>query len=315
MPARTLVIVNPHSRNGATGRRLRALEQRMRAVLGAFEIEPTRAPRDAERIAREGVRAGVEQIVIAGGDGTTSEVVTGLLAAGLGGHVRLALLPLGTGGDLVRALGVPHDVDAALARIALGIERHVDAGRARFVDTAGREREAFFLNVASAGISGLVTALVNEAPKSLGGRLSFLLGTLRAIARHRPSLARVRVDGETFHEGPLVLVTAANGGWFGGGMHVAPGARLDDGLLDVTLIGGVSKLRLLRELPKIYAGTHLAADAVRSARGRVIEIEPLPAGAGSQDPIRIELDGEPLGRAPVRFEALPAALTLVGVDA
>lgn len=314
MPLRTLILVNPRSRNGATGRRLDALRGTLRAVLGELEIEATRGPRDAERIAREAARAGVERIVIAGGDGTTSEVVTGLLAAGLGAHVRLALLPLGTGGDLVRALGVPRDVEGALARIAAGKERSVDAGRARYRDAAGHERESYFLNVASAGISGLVTALVNEAPKSLGGTLSFLIGTLRGIARHRAVPARVVVDGRTIHEGPLVLATAANGRYFGGGMHVAPNALLDDGLLDVTLIGGVSKLRLLRELPKLYTGAHLGAEAVIADRGRTIEITPLASDAGA-DPIHIELDGEPLGRAPVAFEVVPGAVTLLGVDA
>ncbi len=313
MPAATLVIANPRSRSGATGRRIEALRSVLRRRLGEFEIESTRGPRDAERIAREAARAGVERLVVAGGDGTTSEVVTGLLAAGLGDAVQIALLPLGTGGDLARALGVPRDVDAALERIASGSPRRVDAGRARLRVADGSTRETFFLNVASAGLSGLVTALVNEAPKHLGGRVSFLIGTLRGIARFRPLPARVRVDGRVVHEGPLTLATAANGPCFGGGMRVAPNASLDDGVLDLTLIGDVSKGRLLRALPRIYAGTHLDLDAVIGARGASIEIEPLDRAAIAE--LRIEIDGEPLGFAPAAFDVMPKALTLIGVGA
>jgi len=90
------VIVNPRSRNGATGRRWGSLEQKLRAEFGAFESEFTRGPRDAERIAREGVRAGMERVLVAGGDGTLNEVASGLLGAGLGGYAQVGILPLGT---------------------------------------------------------------------------------------------------------------------------------------------------------------------------------------------------------------------------
>jgi YegS/Rv2252/BmrU family lipid kinase len=308
VPARTLVVVNPKSRGGGAGRRFAALEPRLRDALGPLEVERTRGPRDAERIAREGARAGVERIVVAGGDGTAGEVAAGVLGAGLGGACEIGLLPLGTGGDLARTLGLGRDPEAALAALAAGKRRAVDAGRARLRDRAGREATAWFLNEASAGISGLTTELVNSAPKQLGGRISFLLGTLRAIARYTFPGVCVSVDGEPRHEGPLSLATACNGRFFGGGMPIAPEARLDDGLLDVVLVPGFSRARLLRSLPSLYAGTHLAKAGVGFARGRRIELEPLGA-----DPVWIELDGEPLGTLPARIEVLPAALTLFGV--
>lgn len=303
------MIVNPASRNGATGQRIEAVAAKLRAGLGEVVLATTRGPRDAERIAREAVAGGAARIIVAGGDGTTSEVVTGLLAAGLGGRVSLALLPLGTGGDLVRALGVPRKLDDAIAAIARGKHRALDAGAVRFRDDAGAERELFFLNVTSAGMSGLVTSLVNDTPKALGGTLSFLLGTVRAIVRFRPAAARICVDGRVVHEGPLSLAAAANGRYFGGGMQIAPAARPDDGLLDVVWIEGRPKPWLLRRLPKLYTGSHLREEGVHATRGRVVEIDPV-AGA---PPLRIEIDGEPLGALPMRVEALPGALTLVGV--
>lgn len=307
---RVLVIVNPRSRGGATARRWPGVEAKLRQALGALEVEVTRGPRDAERIAREGVRAGVGLVVVAGGDGTISETAAGVLGADLGRYAEIAPLPLGTGGDFVRGLGLPTDVDAAIARIAAGKARRIDAGRISFHDQRGQPATTHFVNIASAGVSGLVTELVNRAPKALGGRLSFLIGTLRAIARWRAAPVRIRVDGETVHEGPLDLAAVANGSYFGGGMRVAPEARADDGRFDVISIRGSSRTRLLRHLPLLYEGRHVTLPDVASHRGVRVEIEPL----GSDAEVCIEVDGEPLGRLPARFELLPGALALRGLS-
>lgn len=306
MPARVLVVVNPTSRHGAAGRRFDALERRLRAGLGAdFEVARTRAPRDAERIAREGARAGAELLVVVGGDGTVSEVVSGLLSAGLGESARIGLVPFGTGGDLSRTLGIPRDPDAAIARLLEGEVRRLDAGRVRYLDRRGREATAWFLNIASLGLSGLVTELVNAAPKRLGGRLSFLIGTVRAIARWQSARVSLRVDGELLHDGPLDLAAAANGRYFGGGMHVAPRARPDDGLLDVVVVPRLGKARLLAKLPLIYRGSHLDRPEVGFARARRVEADAEPGR------VWIELDGEPLGTLPATIEILPGAVRFV----
>jgi YegS/Rv2252/BmrU family lipid kinase len=307
--SRTLVIVNPKSRGGATGRRWPAIEAKLRDALGSVEIERTRGPRDAERIAREGVRAGAEVVIAAGGDGTASEVVAGILGAGLGSYTELALLPLGTGGDLARGLGLAGSLDDAIARIAGGKSRPIDAGRATFTTRDGRELTTHFINIASLGVSGLVTQLVNDAPKTFGGRVSFFLGTVRAIARWRAVPVTIRLDGAVVHEGPLHLAAVANGRYFGGGMHVAPAARFDDGVFDLVVFRGEGgKGRLLRKFPLIYSGRHLALDEVKQHRGVVVE-------ASSHAELWLEIDGEPLGRAPARFECLPGALRLRGIDA
>ena len=306
MPGRVLVVANPTSRSGATRRALERAIEGLRQVLGPVEVEWTRGPRDAERIAREGVRAGVERVVVAGGDGTTSEVVTGVLAAGLGDRVELAVLPLGTGSDLIRTLGVPRDLELAIERIARGEARKIDAGRARFVDREGGERTTYFANVASLGMSALVTELVNRTSKALGGRLSFLAGTLRAIARYRPEEVTLRVDGKTVHEGPLTLAAAANGRYFGSGMQVAPEAVIDDGRLDLVVVAGVSKLRLLHELPRVYRGTHLGLRDVALHRGACVEAIAPPGRAW------VEIDGEPLGTLPARLDVMPGALRVIG---
>lgn len=300
------MVVNPRSQGGVTGRRWLDIERRLRSALGPLEVDRTRGPRDAERIAREGVRAGVERIVVAGGDGTLGGVVTGLLAAGLGGHAEIGLLPLGTGGDMARSLGIPRDVDAAIEVLVSGKLRGMDAGRVGLCDARGRQTTAYFANVASFGVSGLVVELVNRGRRFLPGGPSFLLGTLRALATYRAAPVTLRVDGETVFAGPLVLAAAANGRFFGGGMCVAPYARLDDGLLDVVVVPDRGKLGLLARLPKLYRGTHLESRAAQLHRGREIELD------AARDAVRLELDGEPIGCLPARIAVLPGAITLRG---
>lgn len=307
MRTRTLAIVNPCSQDGATGRRFGRVERRLREVLGPLEVEWTRAPRDAERLAREAVRAGVERLLVAGGDGTLSEVATGLLGAGLAEYARIGVLPFGTGGDFARTLGLPRQLEPAIACIAEGKVRRIDATRVTLQDDDGRERVCFGVNITSLGISALAAALTERSPRFVGGTGAFLLGTLRAILRHRSHPVTLRVDGEVVHEGPLILATAANGRYFGGGMLVCPQARCDDGRLDVVVVAGLSKAQLLARFYEIYRGTHLADPAVRSFRGRVIEA----LGPGA---VRLEIDGEPLGALPARIEVLEGALSLLAPE-
>jgi len=311
VPADCLVILNPQSGGGSAERRFAPLEGRLRDLLGPCELERSAGPRDAERLAREAVRAGVRRIVVAGGDGTLGEAVSGMLAAGPVGDVQLGLLPLGTGLDFARSCGIPRDPARALELLASGKPRPVDAGRIVLRDASGRERRLGFLNVASFGVSGLVVDLVNRGPKlpgssMLGARLSFLVGTLRALLRFRCRPVKLRVDGKLVFEGPLALCAVANGGWFGGGMHVAPEARLDDGLLEVIVVREMSTAGLVARLPKLYAGSHLGDSAVVSFRGRVVEAEAAPGE------IPVEVDGDPLGLLPARVEVVPGALSFLG---
>jgi YegS/Rv2252/BmrU family lipid kinase len=306
------VIVNPRSRSGATERRWKVAAPRLRSALGAVEVEHTRGPRDAERLAREGVRAGIERIVVAGGDGTLSEVASGLLAADLARYAQIGLLPFGTGGDFARSLGIPRDLDAAIDCLAAGGVRYVDAGRVTYCDLRGGERISYYVNVASFGVSGLAGQLVNDPGSRFhrfhrfGGRLAFAVAALRAIRRHRSAAVAIRVDGVSVYAGPLSLGVTANGRFFGGGMRIAPDACIDDGQLDVVVVPHLSASGLLARLPAIYRGTHLRGGAAVLHRGRVVE------AAAPSAAVLLELDGEPLGILPARFEVLPAALAMIG---
>jgi len=301
------VIANPVSGGGRTPRVLSRIEARLDEAFGPLERVWTRVPGEAARLAGEAARSGVACVIVAGGDGTLREVACGILGSGRGAEVEIVPLPLGSGGDWLRSLEIPRRADLAVERLREGKTRAVDAGRVTYTARDGRPASTWFVNIASCGLSGLVTERVNRRRKRLGGGLAFLAGTLQALAAYRSAPVSLCVDGECVFEGPLVLAAAANGGTFGGGMRVAPRARIDDGLLDVVVIGGLSKGTLLRHLPSIYRGTHLAVPGVSLHRGHRLRAE---AAAGR---VWIELDGDPLGTLPMQVEVVPGALRMRGL--
>jgi YegS/Rv2252/BmrU family lipid kinase len=317
VPSKTLVVINPQSAGGATGRRWREIEPQLRATLGEFDVQRTLGQRDAERIARDAVRAGVQRLVVAGGDGTTSEVVSGLLAAGVAHEAQIGILPMGTGRDLPRTLGIPGDLPSAIEALGRGATRRIDASRVTYTerteraDKAGAERVAYSLNVTSFGLSGLTVELVRRAPRLFGGSFAFLVGALGSILRHRGQQVELWADGELVFEGSIVLGAAANGRYFGGGMRVAPDAIPDDGLLDFVVIREMSKAALVAALPSIYRGTHVSNPRVSVLRASCIEARPAP---GEPTPVWIDVDGEGLGTLPMKVELLPRAVTLFGAE-
>jgi YegS/Rv2252/BmrU family lipid kinase len=310
VPAGTLAILNPCAGNAA--KLIGRIETRLRGsladVLGGLEIERTRGPRDASRIAREAVRAGVKRLVVGGGDGTLAEVVTGLLAAGLGEDVEIGILPLGMGSDFARGLGIPMAPEKAIEGLAAGVSLRVDAGRIVYRDREGAEQSSYFLNEASFGLSGLIVEAVNRSEKRLGPRLSFAAGSLAAIARHPQPDVVLRVDDKEVYAGPVALVLAANGRFCGAGMKMAPGAEFDDGLLDVVVVKALSRTRLWANLPSIYRGGHIDHPMVSVHRGVRVEAEVRGA-----DPALLDVDGEALGQLPIRVELLPRAIGVFGV--
>lgn len=309
MPPKTLVVINPQSGGGTTGRRWPEIESRVRATLGELEVQRTLGRRDAERIARDAVRAGVQRLVVAGGDGTTSEVVSGLLGAGVAHEAQVGVLPMGRGRDLPRTLGIPADLPSAIEALGRGATRRIDAMRVRYRDRGGADRTVHGINVTSLGLSGLTVELVDRAPRLLGGSFAFLIGALGSIARYRPARVRVVADGQELSDEKVVLVAAANGRFFGGGMQIAPDARPDDGLLDLVVVREVSKGGLVRALPSLYRGSHLSHPAVSVRRATRVEATSEDPGA---PPVRIDVDGEGLGTLPLEVELLPRAITLFG---
>ena len=256
-------------------------------------------------MAQEAAKRGVDRIVVAGGDGTTSEIASGLLELKSSAErPRLGLLPLGSGWDLARSLGLPRTLDAALAVISRGHARQIDAGRVELQDGFGEDRSSYFVNEVSAGLSGVTVERVGSSAKRIGPRLGFVVGAVGAILSHRPFSARVEIDGDRVHEGPISMVVAANGKFFGAGMKVAPNAEVDSARIEVVLVRGLSVPRLLANLPSFYLGRHGDHPGVSFHSAKTLEVIPV---LGSSP---VDVDGELLGFLPMRAEVMPGALEI-----
>ena len=246
-------------------------------------------------LGRAASEAGDSLLVVVGGDGTVNEGVNGVAGTG----AEIAVLPCGTGQDFGRTHGVPSRFDDAV-RAALGGEtRTIDLGRVVYEDGAMR----FFANVASAGMSGAVARRANGMTKALGGRVTFFYALTREFLAWRNTRVTVELEDGVRREGPMHDVIVANGRYHAGGMKLAPDARQDDGLFDVVLIGDVDKLDFVTTSPKLYSGRYLSHPKIELLRSATVAIE-------AAERLPLELDGEPTGTTPARFEVVPAALRL-----
>jgi YegS/Rv2252/BmrU family lipid kinase len=298
----TVFLVNPASANGSTKRAWPEIAHRAAAAgLGGETLFSDRSGGIAE-VAERAAGMGAKRVVVVGGDGSVNEAANGLLAVGSGKEVELAVIPRGTGTDFVRTFRIPTKLDAAIAVARDGAVRTIDAGRVSYRAWDGSPGSAWFVNIASVGMSGAVAMRANTTSKALGGKASFLWATLAVFARWKNAQVSVDVDDE-HREGSMLDVIVANCEWLGGGMHMTPNAKPDDGLFDVLLIGDVTKRDLVQTLPKIYRGTHLPHPKAEELRGRTVRVDALT-------PLPVELDGEQPGTTPATFEVVPGALRL-----
>lgn len=301
----TLLLLNPASGRGAAGRDAERIARRAEAVCGPLEVVLTAGPGDAALQAAEAAARGVARILVAGGDGTLGEVVSGLMqssAVSASARPALGLLPVGSGCDFARSLGLPRGIEAALELIRAGHFRLLDVGRVESEGAGGERRIRHFANEVSAGLSGDTVQRALTLSPRLGPRVGFLLGAVSSVLVHRPFEARVEIDGETIHDGPISLFAAANGCYFGAGMRVAPEAAPDDGRLEVVLARGLSRAAILANLPAFYLGRHGRHPQVSFHAARCVRLTP-HAGITAA-----EVDGEGGLALPLRIECLPAAI-------
>ena len=308
------VVVNPVAGSGRMRRRWPDIERVLTRALGTLDVKETSGPGEACDLARQLSMDGAELVIAAGGDGTVSEAVDGLLQAraAMGNAADLAIVPVGTGCDFVRGLGLVADIDRLAARIAAGDKRTIDAGCVNYVGDGGALASRHFINIASLGVSGPTDRAVNRA-SSVGyfsGRLVFLFHTVREMLRYKFQNVRVTVDGGEPIEARIALVAIANAPYFGAGMKIAPDAAPDDGLFEVVIIRGVSKFSLLKDFRLVYSGRHKSMPSCTILRGKKIVVEPL--GSSLADAALIDIDGESPGRIPATFEVIPAAITVRG---
>jgi YegS/Rv2252/BmrU family lipid kinase len=286
---RACLIVNPAAGGGRAARVLPEVEARLAALGIEHRTRTTTGLEHADELARQAAEDG-EVAVTLGGDGLVGCVAGAL--RGLDGAL-MAVLPGGRGNDFVRVSGIPQDPVDACDVVAHGTPTPVDVG-----DVDGRT----FIGIASLGFDSDANRIANDAPPRLGP-LVYAYGALRALAAWRHATFEVEVDGErrTFSGWS---VAAANSGAYGGGMLLAPGARLDDGELDIVLTAATGKLQFLRSLPRVFKGTHIELESVTVLRGRSLTV-------AADRPFAIYADGDPIGALPATITADPGAVTVL----
>jgi diacylglycerol kinase (ATP) len=255
---------------------------------------------DAVQLVQE-IAPNCDVIVAVGGDGTAFEVASGLLLSGTT-EARFGIVPIGTGNDLARQCGIR---DMAQARIALhgGRTKNLDVIRIQCQEKV-KPVIRFGLLYASVGIVGEVLKRTTPRVKRLfGPRLAYYAGAFRAILSYRSPPMRVTCDGQS-QQGRFLMVCASNSEEAGGGMRLAPGALMHDGLLNINVCEAVSRCRTFALLWNIFKGRQLSHPKLRYFALRTVSVDADP-------PIEVEADGELIGHTPAQFEVVPQALKVM----
>ncbi|APR83555.1 Transcription regulator [Minicystis rosea] len=312
---RPLLIVNPRSGGGKTGRIFDQMRGPIERSIGAFDAIFTERGRHAVDIARVAAQEGVPIVVAVGGDGSIHEVVNGLMEAReKGAHeTRLGIIGQGTGGDLRRTLGVEHRLDRYCDAIAGGKVKKLDIGRITYEDNSGAPASAYFINILSVGIGGLVDRIVANASRGLGGTFAYYSASVRGLIESELGVlgCTIRYKGETREEEITTRnLAVCNGRYFGSGMKVAPMAEPDDGVFEVIDLGKASKLRFaMVSSSRIYTGDHIGHPDVRHFRCDKISM--VLKNKSVADKFLLDVDGEPLGKLPLTIELMPGAIEVL----
>jgi YegS/Rv2252/BmrU family lipid kinase len=282
------LLVNPASAHGRTLKLLPAVEQELDERRIAFRVERTRGLEDGVERALRAVEANEVPVVISG-DGLVG-AVGGAMA---GSETPLGIIPGGRGNDLARVLGIPDDPLGAVAVLAAGESRRIDVGEAN-----GKR----FLGIISVGFDSECNRLANEVT-IVRSNLVYVYSLFRTLLTWRPARFTIRSESERIRTSGY-SISVANNSTFGGGMRIAPEAKLDDGLLDVITVGEVGKLRFVANLRKVFSGTHIDDEQVRMFRASRVEIT-------ASRPFPVYADGEHLTELPVSVRILPRALSVL----
>jgi len=291
---RVAVVANPSSGRGKGARLIPQVDSLLSSLGVDHTTVTSRTAADPERLAREAASDGAEVVVALGGDGHVGNVANGVI----GTEAALAVIPAGTGNDFARHLGLDRKDPLAAARLlASPSTRRIDVVKVNF---DGGER--YFVNVAGTGFDSQVNEHANHV-KLLKGTLKYVYSTFVTLARFKPGQFRIVIDGDERTVGGM-LVAVGNAVSYGGGMKVTPDARMDDGVLDLCILGAVPKFEFVRTFPKVFSGKHVTHPSVQMLRGRRIEIS-------ADRPFEVYGDGERFGRLPATFTVVPGALPVV----
>jgi len=286
------IIFNP--RAGSATDRKRVLSQLTQ--LDPIALRITRKAGDAEKWARAAVRTKCDYVVVAGGDGTLNGVVNGLGAEAK--NVRIGIVPLGTGNDFARTLGLPFSIEQNIDILRSAKTRRIDLVRVK------SKRARYFVNVSAGGFSGMVNEKMTSKIKRTWGPLAYIRGAAAALPKLHAYHTQILLDNDEQLSAELYNVVVANGRFVAGGLPIAPDADPSDGLLEVVLIPKLCVTEIALLAAEIVLGKHLSSKATIFRRAKKISVRSRPG-------MCFNVDGELVGNAPAVFQILPRALNFV----
>ena len=300
--SRVKVIVNPVAGAYSTRRKWPIISKILERIGLSFDFQYTEGTGHAIELARAAASDGYRYLVAVGGDGTVNEVANGILHSTSAAKTALGIISTGTGSDFIRSAGIPRDYATACSTLTSSKRLSIDVGVVEY-QSKGQTLQRFFVNAAGVGFDAAVVKETERLPKFFGGTIPYLAGLLRTlfVYKNKPVVVRVGDEVENYR---VLNVAVANGGYLGGGMHIAPEAKLCDSLLDLAIVGDMGKFELLKALPTVYKGTHVNHPKFKMKKATHITIE-------SPEPVLVYADGELLGECPASFWVVPAALSIV----
>jgi YegS/Rv2252/BmrU family lipid kinase len=296
------VIVNPAAGANTTHHKWPGIQSLLKNSGLSFDFQFTEGRGHGIELAKEAAGDGYRYLVAVGGDGTIHEVANGILQTRNAKETSLGVICTGTGSDLARSVGISHDYTQACSSVTGQRRVVVDIGLVKY-HKKGQACERYFVNSAGIGFDATVVAATEQLPKFFGGTIPYLTGLVRSFLGYRNKTVTMKIGDRAPEKLKVLSVVVANGRYFGGGMHIAPEAKLDDNLLDLVIVGDFGKVELLRIFPRVYKGTHLGYHKIRLEKDTSISIE-------SPQKFLLHADGEILGEGPVSFSILPKALSL-----
>lgn len=302
---KTQLIINPTSARGVMQKRWHEVEAILRAEGFEYQATFTERKGHATQLARTALDAGFDLIVVVGGDGTTYEVVNGMLDAHgkpINPNAALGIITSGTGADFVRSVGIPGDIIASAKQLARATTTHpLDIGEIVYhIDN--KEMHTYFANVAGMGFDAEVIERTERGGKHAGGTIPYLTTLLSTISSYRNKEVVVKIDDRQV-EGIMNSVVICNGKYFGGGMMISPNSVIDDGKFQVIILGNFGTIEVMLNTPRLYNGTILTHPKVSEYIATTVTVE-------SKQRMLIQADGELVGPGPATFRILPGALKL-----
>ncbi len=286
------LIANPAAGRGRSSKLIASIAETFRKKNAAFDLDFTKGPGDAARIARES-GGEFDAIVVIGGDGSINDILPGMLFS----ERPLGIVPAGSGNDFVKTLNISGGLERAVDIILQGETRVVDVGKIN---------ERFFANGIGIGFDAAVNRASYAINHSKRGLLLYICAFARTVGKYDPVMLKITLNGKTFDQDTFLL-TVGNGTTVGGGFRLTPYARIDDALLDVTIVRPLSLPVLFWHLPKIFLGTIKKVKYAALHRTDRLCVE-------TTVPVPVHLDGEIYTGSAIRFdiEIVPRALTVIG---